>query len=315
MNRMRRIVRTVGAMVLVLIFAAGYRLAASRGLFHSVEDKAPGQCRTIAGPVSDIATDGKTAWVVGGNALYAYGEGKLSKLTGTPKQFAVAALSVSPSPTGEKFLRAVLDQGEGRFAIALFKLKPGAAEEIGRITSDEVREPVAIAAPDGERFYLVNRHEARTALGRFLDDTLLLPRAHLLWFDGMKFVQVAEHLNTPSGLALSSDASRLYIAQDYPRSLVAMTRSDFTGGVDNPAAITLPAGPQKITLGQDGNLIMAARPKAQTGEVYRVRLENGEPKTSELIYAKKGQEVRAAAELSGTLLVGTDKGLIACTVK
>ena len=312
MNRLRRIAITVCALFAVLLLAAGYRYLASRGLFNSVEDTAPGLCRTIAGAMSDIASDGKTAYVAGGNSLFAVTGGTVKKLTGTPKAFHVRALALSHSANGDVFLRAVLDQGEGRFSIALFRVKPEAVEEVGRITTDMVTDPSAITAPDGERFYLVNRHETHTSLGRWLDDTLLLPRAHLMWFDGMKFVNVAEHLNTPSGLALSADGSRLYIAQDYPRSLAGMTRSDFTGAVENPQALSLPSGPWKITMAADGSLIVAARPKSGAGEVFRVRLENGVPKAAERLFARKAEEVRAAAQVGNLLLVGTGKALLAC---
>jgi Gluconolactonase len=258
---------------------------------------------------------GGTAYVAGGGGLSAYHGGKLERLTGTPKQFSVAALGAVATVNGDTFLRSVLNQGGGRFAIAVFRQKPGGVEEIGRITSDEVQDPAAVVAADPERFYLVNRHEAKTALGRWLDDTLLLPRAHLLWFDGMKFVPVAEHLNTPSGLALSADGTRLFIAQDYPRTIAAMTRYEFSGAIENPAALNMPSGPLKLTVAGDGSLIVAARPKAGSGEVYRVVLENGQPKSASLLYAQKGEEVRAAAELPGTLLVGTSKALIACRIK
>lgn len=315
MNRLRRAALTVAAMAAVVVMVGVYSFASSRGVFHSVEDKTPGQCRSLGGAADEIASNGKAAFIASGNGLYSFSRGTLTKLGGTPKQFKAIAMSLSRAATGEEFLRAVLAQEGGRYTITLFRLKAGAVEEIGRIASDEVSDPAAIASPDPERFYLVNRSESKTAFGRFLDNTLLLPRAHLLWFDGMKFVRVAERLNTPSGLALSFDASHLFIAQDYPRSIVAMVRNGFTGGVENPAAETLPAGPLHITQSDDDSLIIAARPKAGTGEVYRIRLENGQPATYELLYANKGEEVHAAAELGGTLLVGTDKRLLACAIR
>lgn len=314
MNRLRRIAITVCAMLAVLVLAAGYRYLASRGVFHSVEDKSPGLCRAIGGPVSDIVSDGKTAYVARDNALFAVTDSATKKLAGTPKAFRVRAMALAPAVNGDVFLRAILDQGEGRFSVALFRVKPDSVEEVGRITTDMLTDPAAIATPDGERFYLVNRHETHTSLGRWLDDTLLLPRAHLMWFDGMKFVNVAEHLNTPSGLALSADGSHLYIAQDYPRTLVGMMRSDFTGAIESPQALSMPSGPEHITVAADGSLIVAARPKSGAGEVFRVSLENGMPKTAELLFARKAEEVRAAAQVNNTLLVGTDKALLSCAM-
>lgn len=318
MSRLRRIGVTVSAMLAVLLLVVGYRLALSRGLFNAVEERTPGLCHTVAGAgaVAGIAADpsGKTVLVAASGALFSYADGTLTRLSGTPKAFAVRALAMARSNAGDVFLRAVLAQAEGGFTVVLFKLKPGFVDEIGRITADLLSDPVALAMPDAERFYLVNRHDSRSSLGRWLDDTLLLPRTHLLWFDGLKFVPVADHLNTPGGLTLSADGGHLYVAEAYPRSVVGMSRSDFTGAIDQPAALSLPSGPGTITPAADGSLIVAARPKAGAGEVYRVRLESGLPKAAELLYAKKGAEIRAAAETGGTLLVGTDKTLLVCAL-
>ena len=317
MSRLRRIALTVAAMLAVLVLTMGYRLALSRGVFNSVEERTPGLCRTVpgVGAVADIAVDqtAKTAFIATSGALYAYADGKLTKLSGTPKDFHVRALATFGTGN-EVLLRAVLAQAEGRFTIVLFKVSSGSVQEIGRITTDVLTDPAAIAMPDAERFYLVNRHDSHSSLGRMLDDVLLLPRAHLQWFDGMKFVAVAERLNTPSALALSADGAHLYIAQDYPRTITGMSRNDFTGAIGSPSALSLPSSPQKLTRAADGSLILAAIPKAGAGAVYRLRLENGLPKTTELLYAGTGLEVRAAAEIGATLLVGSSTGLLLCEV-
>jgi len=311
MNRLRRIAYTALALVAVLLLTGLYRFLDSRGIFNRSREAVPATCRLQAetGAVADIASDGKTAYIAAGKGLFLYAGEGLKKLAGTPKTSRIAALSLG---RGAAFLRAVLIEGDGHFAVSLFRLKPEGVEELGRISTDMLASPTAIAAPDGERFYIVNHSESRTGLGRWLDDVLLLPRAHLLWFDGMKFVAVAEHLNSPSGLALSADGSHLYIAQDFPRTVVGTARSDFTGAIDNPSALSLPAGPQKLSLAPDGSLIVAARPAPGSGAVYRLRLENGAPQSAEALFATGRAEVRAAAELPGKLLVGTDKALVVC---
>jgi hypothetical protein len=312
-NRLRRIGMTALVLIIALFFVAAYRFLDSRGIFNLDKDVTPGICRKIAGAVSDIAVDGKAAYIAADNTLYSYSGDKLVKLPGLSKTASVRALSATHSANGAVFLRSVLAQGEGRFALALYRVNAANLEEVGRITTDRLSNPTSIAAPDADRFYVVNRTDSHTGIGRWLDDVFLLPRTHLLWFDGMKFVEVAEHLNTPSGLIVSSDSSKLYLSQDYPRLLVGMSRNDYTGAIENPSAISLPAGPSKITLAPDGRLIVAARPKAGSGQVFRVSVENGAPKTAELLFARKGEEVRAAAELPGVLLVGTDKALLACS--
>jgi hypothetical protein len=94
--------------------------------------------------------------------------------------------------------------------------------------------------------------------------------------------------------------------------LASFTRNEFSGALDNAALLNLPAGPRKITIAPDGSLIVAAWPKRGWGAVYRVRLEGGTPQAAELVYAANGAEITAAAEVSGHLLIGSDKALIDC---
>lgn len=326
-NPWMRVAATVSAMLAVLLLAASWRFAMSRGVFASVEEKTPGVCRTVAGisGVTSIAVDekSKVAYLTG------IQEGGLFSLSldesgvraqyfiVMPKDIEARALSLSYGPDGTALLR-LLFRPE-RPAISLFFFKPGNVEErarsmteLGRLTTDVLTDPADLASVDGNRFYLVNRHASRSAFGRWLDDAFLLPRANVLYFDGMKFVTVAERLNSPSGLALSKDGSHLYVAEDYPRTIATFSRNDLMGSLDNPSVLSLPANPQKISVAPDGSLIVAARPKARAGQVYRVTLENGVPQKAELLYSHKGEEVTAAAEVSGHLLVGTPSKLLDC---
>jgi hypothetical protein len=310
-NPWRRIAITVSAMLIVLLIAASYRFVASRGLFASVEDKTPASCRAVAGiaGVRDIATDGAgIAYLAAKGGLYVFDGNNAKRLAGTPKTFDPAALAI-----GADGAFTVLFRQDGLWEVSVFGAPaPGQVKEMGRLSADILTDPADLAPIPAGRFYFVNTHSTRTALGRWLDDAFLIPRAEVTWFDGMKFVPVAKRLNSPAGIAASPDMSHLYVAQELPRNIVSFTRNDFTGALSNATLFDLPAAPTKITVAKDGSLIVAAWPKRGAGAVYRVHMADGVPQSAELLYASKAEPVTAAAEANGHLLIGSDKKLLDC---
>ena len=305
-----RIAATASAVVFVLLLAASWRFLESRGVFTSVETKKPAQCRMVAKlpAISDVAVDDASGTVFVASrsgGLYGFAWGPLVRLGGTPKDFHPVAIALAHNPRTR--LQVLFAKADGRHAIAVFDLRPDGLSEVGRLSTDVLTDPAALAALDTDRFYLVNRHHSRTALGRWLDDVFLLPRADVLYFDAMKFVTVAGRLNSPAGIGLSSDKKHLYVSEDYPRSLVTFTRDDFTGGVENPTVMPIESGLGKIHVAEDGSVIIAARPKPGTGQVWRVKDGN-----AELVYARKDGEIAAAAQLGRHLLVGATDGLTDC---
>jgi hypothetical protein len=312
MSRLRRIAFTVAAMLVVLLLTVGYRFAVSRGVFTSVEDKAPDFCRTMeamAGVIAIIPDETSHSAIVATRqgGIYVLAGGTAMKLSGTPKDFHPVALTASSG-----LLEAAFARQDGSYGIAGFDLSPGKVTEISRLTTDQLTDPAGIAALPLGRFYLVNRHASRTAFGRWLDDVFLIPRAEVQFFDSMKFVTVAKRLNAPSSVALSADGGFLYVAQELPHSLASFKRNDFTGALGDVQLLNLPAAPTNITLAKDGSLIVTAWPRRGQGAVYRVQVKDGVPQSAELLYASKTGEITAAAVANGQLLMGTDKTFLNC---
>jgi hypothetical protein len=319
-----RIATTAAAMVVVLLLAATIRYVQSRGFFASARDKTPGQCQPVGGltaitaiaPLNGQAGQGALVAVRSGG-LYLVGNGAATKLTGFSRDGYARALSLAFQRDHTAVLQAVMARAGGNdtggtYYVSTYRLAEGKVQEIGRLTTDMLTDPAAIAAIDGERFYLVNRHGSHSGLGRWLDDTFLLPRAEILYFDGMKFIPVAKRLNSPTALVLSADGSRLFAGQDYSRNLASFSRSEFTGALDDPALSDLAASPQRITLAPDGSLIVTASPKAGAGAVYRLPVANGMPQNPQLLFATSSEEITAAAEAGGHLLIGSNKRLLDC---
>ena len=325
-NRWYRIGVTTGALLAVLLLAVCYRYLESRGVFTTVKPAALA-CRTVNGVASDIAVDAvaKIAFVAAAaptpsrqDGIYAYAfdtpGAQLEKLAGTPPDFHPVALALTRPPGGEAILFTINRRGAA-YSIVVFRVTAanGAIrlEEKSSIGGHILAEPADIAPVDGDRFYLVNRHVSHTALGRWLDDVLLLPRANVLYFDGMIFREVAKRLNSPDGVAVSPDGGHLLVSEFYSRRIVSFARNPFTGELKDAEVLSLPGGPGKLA-DADGSLIVAAMPKVGVGEVLRVNLQDGAPQSAERIFAEKGTAVAAAAEAGGRLLIGLDNTLRDC---
>ena len=319
MSRWRRIALTVSAMLVVLLLAASFRYGQSRGVFAGVADKTPAACQAVAG-ISDVSALAPVvvprqsgAFVATRRGeLFLLAGGKTTKLSGFSKGSHAVSLSLGWGADRVGTLQAVMAREDGSYYVASFRIGANAVVETSRLTTDQLTDPADLLATDPFRFYLINHHKTHTALGRWLDDVFLIPRAEVQFFDGLKFVTVSKRLNAPSALAAAPDGSLLYVAQELPRNLAYFQRNQFSGALGEVQLFNLPAAPTKITQAGDGSLIVTAWPKPGQGAVYRVTAAGGVPQTAELLYASKTQEVRAAAELGGQLLIATYKALLSC---
>lgn len=323
-----RLAVTAGAILFVLALTVTYRFLESRGVFTSVALGFAGTCRAVTGVAGpgDIAVDaaGKTAYVSAKDGLYAYAYdepgARLVKLPGTPKDFHPVGIDLYRVPGGGLNLIAVDRRSDG-FTVDVFTVDRQKLEMIGSIGSDMLIDPADVAAVDEDRFYVVNAHTSRTALGRWLDDVLLLPRANVLFFDGMKFFVAAEGLNSPRGVAVN--AAHLYVAERYPRTLLAFDRNSFSGELKNDSAFPVASDLDRIALAPDGSLWLAGQPKAFAGkpapsQVFRVDLKDGVPQAAALVYADNGEHISGASIAVKTdehLLIGSesDNKFLDCT--
>jgi len=340
---------TACAVVLVLLLAASWRFVASRGVFTSAKSVSPGACRTIAGPqaagalavdaadklVFIAAASGRRASPQDGLYAYAYekpGAGP-QKIAGLSVDFHPIALSLHRDSAGTT-LMAINRRSGGDFAIDVFAvlIADGTPKltEVGAITGDVLVDPAGLAAADSTRFYVVNRHLSRTALGRWLDSAFVLPRADILYFDGIKFTEVAKQMVDPVGAALSADATMLYVAEDFGRTLVSFRRNPFSGQLENAGTLAVGSGLQQLSVGPDGGVWIAAQPKAfavnafrrdagapAPSQVFRAAVSNGLPQAATLVYS--GTEIgaaSAAAVVDDRLLIGSalDHGLLDCRI-
>lgn len=347
-NPWLRMALTAGSVVIVLLVAASWRFLASHGVFTPVKAVSSGDCRAIAGlnGPGDIAVDaadklafiavaGRTPSQKDGLYTYAYGKGGAVpvKAAGQSGDFHPVAISLVRDG-GVTMLMAINRRSTGDYAVDVFEVQVqnGAIKlsEVGAVSGDLLADPADIAAVDRARFYIVNRHGTRTALGRWLDDAFGLPRAEVIYFDGARFLPVAKQLVEPSGVAVSAGGSHVYVTENAGRMVLAFTRNPFSGQLQNAGSLAIDSGLEKVDVGPDGGLWIAAQPKAfavgdfrrdpskpAPSQVFRVTIEAGKPQSAMLMLSgKQIGAATAAAVADHTLLVGStlDDKMLACNL-
>jgi len=347
---------TAVSVVAIVALALGAHTLTAFGVFSDVTPGFSGTCNAIEGVrgAEDIVID-KTLGValisatdrralLGGKAsaqdgLYVLklnGPSRLTKLSGTPSDFHPHGISLVRGSDGTLTLFAINHHGDGTSSIASFDvaMKDGeiSLHEIGSIESGELVSPNAIAAVDRVRFYVTNDHTSKTALGRTLDDWLILPRANVLYFDGAVFRVVAARLNTPAGVVLSPDGRFLYVSEAFNRRLDTYARHDFSGALDSLGSLAMSSNLDNLRFDDKDRLWVGSHPKRfamgaffanpsnpAPSEVFRVTLSDGVPQAATPVYSDLGQSIggaSVAAVLGQRLLIGSplDAKILDCTM-
>ncbi|HUO88399.1 MAG TPA: SMP-30/gluconolactonase/LRE family protein [Rhizomicrobium sp.] len=341
-----RAAATAGTLVLIAALALAFRSLNAFGVFTDVVPGFAGSCTAIPtapGP-EDIAIDetsgfafisamDRRARAAGrpspSDGLYAMalaGPAHPARLAGTPADFHPHGISLVRTPDGQLTLMAINHRAGGANSVDVFDVavKDGAVRlsEIASIQSGQLVSPNAIAAVDRSRFYVTNDHTSATALGRMLDDLLLIPRANILYFDGEVFHVVARDLVFPSGAALSPDGGHLYVTEAYERRLTTYAREPFSGALTAAVdTLAIPSNPDNLRFDGAGNLWVGSHPKALAmavwrsdpsrpapSQIFKVTLADGIPKSAIAVYTNAGGEIggSSVAAVSGRrMLIGS----------
>jgi arylesterase/paraoxonase len=150
--------------------------------------------------------------------------------------------------------------------IVLFDVVDRAGEAPQLAMRRTVQDPLIHDANDvtlvgHDAFYVTNDHGSQTAMGRMLEDYLLVPRGDVVFYDGKAAKVAASGFNYTNGINRSADLATIYVAESTARTVDIFHR-DMTSGMLSPVrSIFLDAGPDNIDVDPDGNLWIAAHPK------------------------------------------------------
>jgi arylesterase / paraoxonase len=342
MKPLVRAALTAGTIVVAAVIGIAVRTLDVYGVFTSVPSQKPlSQCTAITGiqGPEDIAIDfpSKLAFISAfdrraagahkwssADGLYLLplnGPAHLAKLAGTPPDFHPHGISLYRDANGVVLL-AINHHSDGTHSVEAFDVKiagdAATLSETGNIESRELVAPNAVVAIDRARFYVANDHGSTTAFGRTLDDLLILPRANLLFFDGMVFRTVADHLAFPSGLAISADGHHLYVTEANARRLDAFALNPESGQLDEQGTLDIPSNLDNLRLDDHGALWLGSHPKGLAmaayyrdpstpapSEIFKIATSNGIPQSAELFYA--GTDIggsSVAAVMGNRMLLG-----------
>jgi hypothetical protein len=331
-------------LVLGLVFFIG-RILWANGLFSSVQTGFFGSCRALSNlpGVTDIEIAGGTAFVAVANArgpssadgIYtlSLSGGRLTRLSGTPRDFHPRGIGLYRAPDGSAvLLLAVNRRSSGRFSIVSFEVAATGLVAQGTIGSGLLTDPQDIVAVGPGTFYVSNNTAAQGTM-QWLADLGAVPGSSILYFNGMMLRTAAEDVYGAQGLLLAPDGNHLLVASLTTRSLKSFNREMLTGNLTEGESLTLDIAPEKISLDRRGEVWVAGhanlfqwrdfatdpdhRPPSQ---VYRVSLSGGAPQSAQPVYGNGGGEIAAAsvaASAGKRLLIGSslDGKLLDCTLQ
>jgi arylesterase / paraoxonase len=347
-SRPRRPGRALIVLAVIAIVSAGGRALYANGVFSSVDTGFAGTCKVVGNlpGVQDIETANGMAFLAISSArgaglqdgIYAMplAGGAPVKLAGGPKDFHPRGIGLYRSPDGQGlFLFAVNKHSAGRFSIDSFEVtNPGTAPVLvaqGTIEGGLLINPQDVAALSPNSFYVANGTASKNPLIHFFQTYGVISGGNVLFFNGTMFRQVADGLYGTRGLVLTPDNSHVIVGNLLARSLTSFTREPVSGVLTEDNTVTLPAGPEKLSMDNQGQLwvaghanlgdwraMMADAGKRATSQIFRVSLLNGEPQKPEQVYGNDGHEIAgasAAVSAGSTLLIGSslDKRLLSCS--
>lgn len=330
--RPRRPGRALAGLVIVALVSLTVRAVWVNGIFSSVTPEYPGRCTALAAlPVQDMEIGLGTLFLSvadprgpnGADGIYAMpldGKGPPWKLAGTPKDFHPRGIGLFTTPDGKGlFLMAVDRHASGRFSIDTFEVKdptlflvtpaPGMTPSLvaqSTIEGGLLTNPQDVAAVGPASFYVANGTASKYAPIHWLQTYGIIPGGDVLYFNGMSFREVTDGLYGARSLVLADNGNRLAVGGLLSRSLTLFRREPYAGTLTEDKVITLPAGPERLSLDVGGAVWIASHanlpdwratltdPSRRTAsQVLRVPIDADKSDVRQ-IYGNDGREISGA---------------------
>jgi hypothetical protein len=258
-------------------------------------------------------------------------------LSTEPERFAPSGLSLYTPATGAKRLFVTSRTQLGNHAVVIFDQSPtGAFTPVETIRDSLLWSPTAIVAVGPRQFYVVNQLGFKRAYEgekANVGDRLRGNQSTVVYYDGEQMKIVAGELRLASGIAVSPDGQKAYVAESAGGRITVFDRNIASGALTRAGQIRIRgASPHNITVDADGMLWVGAHPHAvpfmeflldqddrAPTQVLKINPAAEPEKQVEEIYVNDGEELSAgtvaASRNGGEFVVGsrTDHKLLTCT--
>lgn len=331
MRRARRIIILLSAVLVVGLVALVLRTLNAAGLFTDVARVAcndPSVVHGVKGPedmqydaASNTVFVSSTDWraiathpsALDGIFVFRPGEDTVAtRVKGTPADFHPHGLSLIRDRDGKLTLMVVNHTARGTSAIDVFDVDGAGSNAVSlhereSVTGDLLVSPNDVVAVDKDRFYATNDHTSKTALGKWLENWLMLPRANVVYFDGSTFRAVAAGLHFANGINKAPDGSAVYVAETTGREIETYSRNAISGDLNYVNSLPIASGLDNIDVDAKGGVLVAGHPrlfeflvyagdpaKASPSQVFRLNADaRGVPQAATLLYS--GKEIGASS--------------------
>ncbi len=282
MKNLWKPLKWAGALAAMTLGVVGLAILRVGGALRSVEPAFSGTCTTVAlgGSSEDIAID-RQRGIAYLSLLDRDGLRRGEQVLGTvmlldlnradpapraamafdPQGFRPQGLSLLTSSQPAR-LFAISHRPDGSQAVEIAEEgSSGGFFPKESIRSEAFAHPNAIVATGARQFYLTNDTANASPWALARQALFRSGRSTLVYFDGEQAHVEAADLDYPAGLAVSPDASRLYVAETLARRLRVYRRDAASGRLTLEDTVNLSVAPGNLSVDDDGIVWIAAFPK------------------------------------------------------
>ncbi|MEW7292286.1 SMP-30/gluconolactonase/LRE family protein [Aquimarina sp. 2304DJ70-9] len=161
-------------------------------------------------------------------------------------------------------------------SIEVFSLYNGNLIHKRTITDPSLKSPNDIVLIDENRFYVTNDHGYTKGIGKFFEEYGGLSVSNVVYFDGEKFIEVADGIAYANGINFDPKRNLLYVASPRGFEIKVYSRNK-DGLLDFIEDIPCGTGVDNIEIDNEGHLWSGAHPNLLRFKAYAQGKENTAP--------------------------------------
>ncbi len=281
-----RLVKRISLVVLLLIVAFVAHTLISTGFFRTVKNQFNGE---IIKQVSLPGAEDITISTIDSFAIISSTQRKVYPPTEEEKgglyimdlkseTFDVTSLSSSFSkpfaPHGISIIKKdstytimAINHPPSGHSIEVFSLYNQTLTHKRTITHPSLISPNDLVLIDENRFYVTNDHGYTEGIGKFFEEYLGLSVSNVLYFDGKKFIEVADGIAYANGINFDPKRNLVYVASPRGFEIKVFTKHE-DGTLDFIENIPCGTGVDNIEIDLEGNLWSGGHPNLLRFKAY-----------------------------------------------